>query len=72
MPTEKLEQELRCIKWDDFDKLQTNKTVNINFDVENVLSNVEDTFINTAGKVLRKETKHKESEVKKRKSKNKK
>ena len=53
-------------------KLQTNKIGNINVEIENLLSNAEGTFINTAGKVLRKTRKHKESEVKKRKSKNKK
>ena len=37
-----------------------------------MLSIVEDTFINTAGKVLRKTRKHKESETKNRKIKNKK
>ena len=45
--------------------LQTNKMENINVEIESLLSNVEDTFINTAGKVLRKTRKHKESEVKK-------
>ena len=37
---------------------------NINVEIENLLSNVEGTFINTAGKVLRKTRKHKKSEVK--------
>ena len=37
-----------------------------------ILSNIEDTFINTAGKVLRKTRKHKESEIKNRKIRNKK
>ena len=60
------------IKWKDFDELQTNKIENINFEIENLLSNVEDTFINTAGKVLRKTRKHKESEVKNREIENKK
>ena len=44
----------------------------MNFAIEKLLSNVKYTFRNTAGKVLRKTRKHKESEVKKRKSKNKK
>ena len=70
--TETLEKELRSIKWKDFDELQINKIENINFEIENLLSNVEDTFINTAGKVLRKTRKHKESEAKNRKIKNKK
>ena len=52
--------------------MQTNKIENINVEIENLLSNVEDTFINTAGKVLRKARKHKESEVKNRKIRNKK
>ena len=43
-----------------------------NINVENLLFNIEDTFINTAGKVLRKTRKHKESEVKNRKIRNKK
>ena len=51
--------------------MQTNKIENINVEIENLLSNVEDTFINTAGKVLRKTRKHKESEVKNRKIRNK-
>ena len=72
MYTETLEKELRSIKWKDFNELQTNKIENINVEIENLLSNVEDTFINTAGKVLRKARKHKESEVKNRKIKNKK
>ena len=50
--------------------LQTNKMENINVEIESLLSNVEDTFINTAGKVLRKTRKHKESEVKNRKIRN--
>ena len=62
---ETLEKELRSIKWKDCNELQTNKIENINIEIENLLSNVEDTFINTAGKVLRKTRKHKESEVKK-------
>ena len=65
MYTEALEKELRSIKWKDVNELQTNKVDNINIETENLLSNVEDTFINTAGKVLRKTRKHKESEVKK-------
>ena len=63
--TETLEKELCSIKWKDCNELQTNKIENINVEIENLLSNVEDTFINTAGKVLRKTRKHKESEVKK-------
>ena len=42
-----------------------------NINVENLLFNIEDTFINTAGKVLRKTRNHKESEVKNRKMRNK-
>ena len=71
MYTEALEKELRGIKWKDFNELQTNKVDNINIETENLLSNVEDTFINTAGKVLRTTRKHKESEVKNRKIRNK-
>ena len=71
MHTETLEKELRSIKWKDFDELQTNKIENINFEIENLLFNVEDTLINTA-EVLRKTRKHKESETKSRKIKNKK
>ena len=67
--TETLEKELRSIKWKDFNELQTNKIENINVMIE-ILSNIEDTFINTAGKVLRKTRKHKESEVKNRKIRN--
>ena len=48
-------------------KLQTNKIGNINVEIENLLSNAEGTFINTAGKVLRKTRKYKESDVKNRK-----
>ena len=48
-------------------KLQTNKIGNINVEIGNLLSNAEGTFINTAGKVLRKTRKYKESEVKNRK-----
>ena len=48
-------------------KLQTNKIGDINVEIENLLSNAEGTFINTAGKVLRKTRKYKESEVKNRK-----
>ena len=40
---------------------------NINVEIENLLSNVEGTFINTAGKVLRKTRKYKKSDVKNRK-----
>ena len=71
MYTETLEKELRSIKWKDFNELQTNKIENINVEIENLLSNIEDTFINTAGKVLKKTRKHKESEVKNRKMRNK-
>ena len=71
MYTEALEKELRSIKWKDVNELQTNKVDNINIETENLLSNVEDTFINTAGKVLRTTGKHKESEVKNRKIRNK-
>ena len=52
--------------------LQTTKVENINFEIETLLSTVKDTFINTAVKVLRKPRKHKESETKNRKVKNKK
>ena len=45
---------------------------NINIEIENLLSNIGDTFINTAGKALRKTRKHKESEVKNKKNRNKK
>ena len=72
MYTETLEKELRSIKWKDFNELQTNKIENINVKIENLLSNVEDTFANTAGKVLRKTRKHKESEVKNRQIRNRK
>ena len=58
------------IKWKDFNELPANKIENINAETENLLSNVEDTFINTAGKVLRQTRKHKESEVKNRKIRN--
>ena len=68
--TETPEKELCSIKWKDFNELQTNKIENINVEIENLLSNIEDTFINTAGKVLRKTRKHKESEVKNRKIRN--
>ena len=70
MYTETIKKELRSIKWKDFHELQTKKIENIN--VENLLFNIEDTFINTAGKVLRKTRKHKQSEVKNRKIRNKK
>ena len=72
MYTETLEKELRSIKWKDFNELQTNKIENINVEIENLLSNIEDTSINTAEKVLRKTRKHKESEVKNRTIRNKK
>ena len=62
MYNETLEKELRSIKWKDFDKLQTNKIENINFEIKNLLSNVGNTFINTAGKVLRKTRKHKQDQ----------
>ena len=56
--TEKLEKELRSIKWKDFNELQTNKIENINVEIENLLYNaeawVEDKCINIAGKLLRK------------------
>ena len=55
MYTETLEKELRSIKWKDFNELRTNKIENINVVIENLLSNIEDTFINTAGKVLKKQ-----------------
>ena len=64
MYTEALEKELRSIKWKDFNELQTKKIENINVELENLLSNIEDTFKNTTGKVLRKTKKHKESKVK--------
>ena len=70
--TQTPEKELRSIKWKDFNELQTNKIENINVEIENLLSNIEDTSINTAEKVLRKTRKHKESEVKNRKIRNKK
>ena len=35
----------------------------MNFEIENLLSYVENTFVNTAGKVLRKAKKHKENKV---------
>ena len=72
MYTETLEKELRNIKWKDFKELQTNKIEYMNVKIENLLSNIEDTFINTAGNVLRKTRKHKECEVKIRKIRNKK
>ena len=40
--------------------------------MENLLSNIEDTFINTAGNILRKTRKHQVSEVRNRKIRNKK
>ena len=74
MSTETLEKELRSIKWKDLqtNELQTNKIENINVQTENLLSNIEDTFINTAGKVLRKTRKHRETKVKNRIIRNKK
>ena len=48
-------------------ELQTNKIENINVEIEKLLSNIEDTFANTAEKVLRETGKHKESQVKNRK-----
>ena len=54
MHSETLEKELHIIKWKDFDELQANEIENINFEMDNLLSNLEDIFINTAGKVLRK------------------
>ena len=50
--TETLKKELRSNKWKDFHELQTNKIENINFEIEKLLSNIEDTCINTAGNVL--------------------
>ena len=47
---------MRSIKWKD--ELQTNKIENINFEIEELLSNVEDTFKNTAGKFLTKRKKN--------------
>ena len=47
-----LKKKLGSIKWNDFSELQTNKIENMNVEIENLLSNVEDTFINTAGKVF--------------------
>ena len=41
------------MKWEGFVKLQTNKIENINIEIENLLSNIEDTFTNTTGKVLK-------------------
>ena len=72
MYTETLEKELHSIKWKDFNELQTNKIENINVEIENLQSNVEYIFINAAGTILRKTRKHKESEVKNRKIRNKK
>ena len=46
---------MRSIKWKNFNELQANKIENINVETENVLSNVEDTFANTAGKVKEKQ-----------------
>ena len=56
--TETPEKELCSIKWKDFNELQTNKIENINVEIYNLLSNVECTFIDTAGKLLRKIRKH--------------
>ena len=67
MYTKALEKELRSIRWKDFNELQTNNIENINVEIENLLSNIEDAVINTAEKVSRKIRKHKESEVKNRK-----
>ena len=67
MYTKALEKELRSIKWKYFNELQTNNIENINVEIENLLSNIEDAVINTAEKVSRKIRKHKESEVKNRK-----
>ena len=53
--TLKHQKKKRSIKWKDFNELQTNKIENINVEIENLLSNIEDTFINTAGKVLKKQ-----------------
>ena len=46
---------MRSIKWKGFNELETNKIENINVEIGNLLSNIEDTFINTAGKVLKKQ-----------------
>ena len=43
--TETLEKELRSIKWKDFNELQTNKIENVRTEIDNLLSNVKDTFI---------------------------
>ena len=51
MHTEILEKVLRCIKSKDFNELQTNTIENTNFEIENLLSYVEDTSTNTAGRV---------------------
>ena len=56
--TETPEKELCSIKWKDFNELQTNKIENINVEIYSLLSNVEGTFIDTAGNVLRKIRKH--------------
>ena len=55
---------MRSIKWKDFNELQANKIENIKTEIDNLQSNVKDTFINSAGQVLRKTRKHKEREVK--------
>ena len=63
---------MRSIKWKDFNELGANKIENIKTEIDNLQSNVKDTFIKTAGQVLRKTRKHKEREVKNRKMRNKK
>ena len=64
MLTETLEKEFRSTKSENFDKLQTNKIENINLNIENLLPNVEDTFIKTTRKVIRKTRIVKEIDVK--------
>ena len=56
--TLKHQKKKRSIKWKDFNELQTNKIENINVEIYSLLSNVEGTFIDTAGNVLRKIRKH--------------
>ena len=68
---ETLEKELCSIKWQDVNKLQTDYIENKNFEIENLSSSIEDAFINTVGKVLRKTRIQKEGKVKERKSKDK-
>ena len=63
---------MRSIKWKDFNELRANKIENIKTEIDNLQSNVKDTFINTAGQVLRKTRKHKEREAKNRKMRHKK